>query len=221
MNQKLTMSINHEVFTRLRYMQTFTIEMILHQISMRLVKQNAAWNSFFDRRTKRIDDTVAYALNENRESGSEIPNDEIVLRTVRSLDGELGVAYILGGIPGIFAWLDNDDITFDVPTPDFNIEVKTSFSRWPTMHTAGAAPYGRANDGLCLYAGYKGNADVFIVLHMEHVDDQLYYHPNYFFTKRAMEAFPSVIATRRAAGGVYVNRNQSKFTYFYKNWCTR
>lgn len=215
----IPMAVNSDIFTKLRHMQTFTIDMILHQISIRLAKQNSAWNSFFDRRTKRIDDTVGYALKENRESGNGIPDKEIVERTVRSLDGELGVAYILGGIPGVFAWLDNDDITFDVPTPDFNLEIKTSFNRWPTMHTAGADPYGSA-EGLCLYPGYKGNADAFLVLHTEGVDDQLYYHPNYFFTKRAMEKYPFDIATKRSAGGVYINRNHSKFTHFYKNWCT-
>ncbi|AAQ81568.1 hypothetical protein 44RRORF250c [Aeromonas phage 44RR2.8t] len=215
----IPMAVRERIFTQLRHMQSFTIELIMHQIHSRLAKEPREWTSFFDRRMARIDSTVDYAIKEHAKAGGTLSKAEIAERTGRSLDAELGIAYILGGLTGVMVWLDNDDITFDVPTPDFNLEIKTSFNRWPTMHTAGAEPYGRA-DGLCLYAGYKGNADVFLVLHMENVDGQTYFNPNYFFTKRAMEKYPYEIATRRMVDGAYINRNHDRYVHFYKKWCT-
>lgn len=211
------MNVEHAEFIALHHLQPFDVDSIRLQICDQLKKQPDMRDQLFEKRAKRYDDTIQYALTDAK--GKDIPSQEIVDRTVHSLNAEMGVAYILGGIRGVFDWLDNDNITFDVPTSGFNLEIKTSFAKWPTMHTAGAKPYGRS-DGLCLYSGLLGDADVYLVFHINEYAGRTYYNPNYFFTKRALEKYPYVICTAKKDGGAYINRHHDKFVHFYKKWCT-
>lgn len=213
----IPMNVERDEFNALRHIQPFDIDIIHLQICDQLKKQPDIRTDLFDKRATRYDDTIKYAINEAQ--GLDIPRQDIIDRTVHSLNAEMGVAYILGGIQGVFDWLDNDNITFDVPTPDFNLEIKTSFAKWPTMHTAGAKPYGKS-EGLCLYSGLRGDADVYLVFHMTTHAGRTIYSPNYFFTKRAVEKYPYVICAPKRGGGAYINRQHHKFVHFYEKWCT-
>ncbi|AFQ22540.1 hypothetical protein [Stenotrophomonas phage IME13] len=211
------MNVSHDEFIALRHIQPFDADIIRLQICDQLKKQPDTRDELFEKRKRRYDDTIQYALDEA--AGKDISRQEVIDRTVHSLNAEMGVAYILGGVWGVFDWLDNNNITFDVPTPGFNLEIKTSFAKWPTMHTAGAKPYGKS-EGLCLYSGLRGDADVYLVLNINEYAGRITYRPNYFFTKRAMENYPYVICVPKRGGGAYVNRQHNKFVYFYNKWCT-
>ncbi|QBX32684.1 hypothetical protein Asfd1_58 [Aeromonas phage Asfd_1] len=213
--KKLPMRVADKVFESLRYIQPFDIDMIEMHICDKLKNNKNKLDEVFEKRDKRYKNTIQYALSDGEDGESE---QEIIDRTTHSLNAEMGVAYILGGINGIFAWLDNIDISFDVPTDNFNIEIKASFAHWPTMHTAGAAPFGRST-GLSLYSGLVGKTDVYLIFNITEYNGRFYYNPNYFFTKRALQTYPHMIATAKRGGGAYIQPEHNMYTYFYRNWC--
>lgn len=212
MKEILPMNVNCDVFGDLRDMKPFKVHEILRQINGDLGPRG--WEKFKKKRRARLKATIEYAKKYADEHGTDASDEDIVERTKKSIDAEMGVAYYFGGVQGIWAWLDNEDTTVDVPTPEFNIEVKVSGSRWPTMHTSGAAPFGKATSGFNLYHSMMGKADVYLFFRMN--TDNGLLEPNYFFTKRAMLQYPGdIVKNRKVGGGVYAHQYPTKYLHRY------
>lgn len=165
---------------------------------------------------KRFTETVNYASA----ASPEVPIERIKERTHISLWAEIAVSLMLNGESGLdFFDTETTDYSYDIKDIDkeLNIEIKVSTNKWPTMHTAGAKPYGSCpGEGLSLYSGLKGNTDVYFIFYYK---DGIWI-PNYFFAKRSLEKAPYEIAQTKVGGGAYVNRSGADKVYFFKNWCT-